>query len=309
MKIRVLMVVVAWLALLACGCSDSETERREQTTPEAAEKIVIYVVNYPLAYFAGRVGGDQVTVEFPAPRDVDPAFWSPDADAVSAYQNADLILLNGANYAKWVDKVSLPQAKVVDTSKGFGDRYIVSEGAVTHSHGPGGEHAHTGTAFTTWLDFDQAVQQARAIKDALTERWPDRAESWQSGFAALERDLMELDSALQNAVAANASQAVIASHPVYQYLERRYGLNIESVLWEPDGFPTDGQWRELSHLVEDHGAKWMIWEGDPLPDSVKGLSEMSLGSVVFNPCGNAPEAGDFLTVMRSNIERIKKAYQ
>ncbi|RLA05886.1 MAG: zinc ABC transporter substrate-binding protein, partial [Gammaproteobacteria bacterium] len=63
-------------------------------------------VNYPLAYFAERIGGEQVEVGFPVPADVDPAFWSPAADAVAAYQAADVIILNGATYAKWVPKVT-----------------------------------------------------------------------------------------------------------------------------------------------------------------------------------------------------------
>ena len=32
------------------------------------------------------------------------------------YQGADLILLNGATYAKWIDRVTLPASKLVDTS-------------------------------------------------------------------------------------------------------------------------------------------------------------------------------------------------
>jgi zinc transport system substrate-binding protein len=309
MGFRELVAVVTLAALYVSGCSDSGTERRDEAEPAADARIVVYVVNYPLEYFAERIGGDEVAVEFPAPPDVDPAFWNPVAETIAAYQNADLILLNGAAYAKWVAKVSLPQAKVVDTSKGFSDHYIVTEGAVTHSHGPGGEHAHTGTAFTTWIDLDQSLQQARAIEEALTARWPDRADIWKAGFSELEEDLTALDAALRNAVAANASQAMVASHPVYQYLTRRYSLNIESVMWEPDAFPTEGQWRELSHLIEDHDAKWMIWEGEPLPESLQRLAEMGVKSVVFDPCGNVPEDGDFLTVMRKNIERMTTAYR
>ena len=115
----------------------------------AADKLTIYTVNYPLAYFAERLAGDLAEVRFPAPPDVDPAFWKPGADVVAAYQRADLILLNGAGYAKWVDKASLPRSRLVDTSRAFADKYIQAPSAVTHSHGPGGEHAHSGTAFTT----------------------------------------------------------------------------------------------------------------------------------------------------------------
>jgi len=35
---------------------------------------------------------------------------------------------------------------------------------------------------------------------------------------------------------------------------------------------------------------------------------MGVESLVFAPCANAPEAGDFLDVMRQNIENLKKAF-
>ena len=76
----------------------------------------IYTVNYPLAYFAERIGADHVDVVFPAPKDVDPAYWMPDKETITRYQKADLILLNGAHYAKWVEKVTLPRAKMINTS-------------------------------------------------------------------------------------------------------------------------------------------------------------------------------------------------
>ena len=89
-----------------------------------SEKLTVYVVNYPLKYFAERIAGDQATVVFPAPSEGDPAYWMPDAKTITKYQQADLILLNGANCAKWVKKVSLPRSKMIDTSAKFKDRYI-----------------------------------------------------------------------------------------------------------------------------------------------------------------------------------------
>ena len=90
----------------------------------AAERLVVYAVNYPLQYFAQRIAVDHVEVVLPVPPDVDPAFWQPDAAAIGDLQRADVILLNGAGYAKWVSRVSLPLRKLVDTSAGFSDRYI-----------------------------------------------------------------------------------------------------------------------------------------------------------------------------------------
>ena len=66
----------------------------------AGEQLTACVVNYPLQYFAERIGGEHINVVFPAPADVDPAYWMPDTPTITAYQQADLILLNGARYAK-----------------------------------------------------------------------------------------------------------------------------------------------------------------------------------------------------------------
>ena len=80
---------------------------------EISGRLTVYVVNYPLKYFAERIAGDHARVVFPAPAEGDPAYWMPDAKTIGAYQQADLVLLNGANYAKWVKKVSLPRSRMV----------------------------------------------------------------------------------------------------------------------------------------------------------------------------------------------------
>ena len=133
------------------------------SSASATDKLKVYTVNYPLAYFAQRIGADHVNVVFPLPADIDPAFWEPDAGDIAGFQQADLILLNGAGYANWLKRVSLPRRKQLNTSAGFLHNYISLAHTSTHQHGPAGEHSHAGTAFTTWMDFDQSIQQAGAI--------------------------------------------------------------------------------------------------------------------------------------------------
>ncbi len=147
----------AVLMILAWGCSP-EPEKSAPAIPGESAPLSVYVVNYPLAYFAERIGGEHAAVVLPVPADVDPADWTPDADTVAVYQGADLILLNGGGYAGWVERASLPRAKLVDTSRAFQDRLVVLEKAPTHGHGPEGMHSHQETAFTTWLDPSLAIE-------------------------------------------------------------------------------------------------------------------------------------------------------
>ena len=127
---RVRTVAVAGILTAAAGmqaaCGNSETGDPSTSgnarAPEALADATVYTVNYPLAYFAQRIGGEHVTVNFPAPPDIDPAFWQPDEETVGAYQSADLVFLNGAGYAKWLDVVTLSASRLVDTSAPFRDR-------------------------------------------------------------------------------------------------------------------------------------------------------------------------------------------
>jgi len=285
---------LAALAVLAAACSGPEAP---PAAPARARPLV-YAVNYPLEYFARRIAGDRCDVRFPAPAGVDPAFWEPDDDAVAAYQQADLILLNGATYAKWVDRASLPPSRCVDTSASFRDRFVSVPGAVTHSHGPGGQHTHAGTAFTTWLDPVQAIAQAGAIRDALQRLRPADAAAFAQGYDALAADLREID---QGFAAAIPKQPLLASHPVYQYWARRYGLDLRSVLYEPDVDPNAEERTAVKKLLAERPARLMVWEGAPAAETVTWLAGLGVKCFVVDPCGSRPAEGDWLAVMRQNV--------
>jgi len=306
MRQRVVWMRV-WLALaavLACGPGERGDEVRP-AGPEAGAPLVVYVVNYPLHYFAERIGGELVRVVLPAPADVDPAYWSPDAETVAAYQGADLILLNGAGYARWVERASLPRTRLVDTSASFRDRLIARDAAATHIHGPEGAHTHADLAFTTWLDPALAVLQARAVADAFAEARPEHEAAFGAGLAALEAALGELDKKLAEAAGAIGETPLLFSHPVYQYFVRRYGLNGRSLHWEPDEPPDERAWRALEELLTEHPARWMIWEATPAEATVRRLEALGVRSIVYSPCANAPGKGDFLGAMRSNTDAFE----
>jgi zinc transport system substrate-binding protein len=292
--------------LATSACSGGEPRGGTPGTVREGAPVV-YTVNYPLQYFAQRIGGDAVRVVFPAPADVDPAFWQPGPEVVGQYQSADLILLNGAGYARWLERVTLPASGMVNTSAAFEDQLVGVEGAVTHAHGPGGEHAHEGVAFTTWLDPTLAMQQAAAIERAFAQAWPEHAEAFAAGLASLEADLTVLDEQLAAAVA-DPTQPLLASHPIYQYLERRYGLNIESVQWEPEEPPSGGMWRDFRRLLSDHPARWMLWEGEPIAETAARLRELGVELVVFDQSGNVPQSGDYLSVMQENVRSLERVY-
>ncbi len=177
--------------------------------------------------------------------------------------------------------------------------------SLTHSHGPTGDHSHGGTAFTTWLDFSQAAQQAKAIYRVLARKLPAHQAELAENFEALEKDLMSLDEKMMDLSKKNPDHPLLASHPIYQYLARRYELNIKMLMWEPYTDPGKQEWKHFQELLTEHPAGWMIWEGDPLNSSVKQLEDINIQGVVFSPCFANPEEGDFLSVMQENIKNME----
>ncbi len=276
-------------------------------SPSAGSPKRVAVVNYPLEYFTQRIAGDRVEIVFPVPREEDPAFWKPREDDIRQYQQADLILLNGAEYEKWLPAAVLPLTKQVVTSQSFADRYVQNGEVITHSHGPQGMHSHGLIDFNTWMDPQQAALQAQAIHDELVRLVPDAAKDFDVNCEALKEDLADLDKLLAAASLQLGKEPLLGSHPVYQYIARRYGWNLQAVHWEPDEMPAEAEWQKLKAMYAKHSARLMIWEQDPLPAVASRLRKMGIEPVAFETCANVPASGDYLSAMKANAKRFDAA--
>lgn len=293
------------LGLTACG-SDSGREPEVRPKPPATTRKSVYTVNYPLQYFAQRIAGDHLRVEFPGDSGVDPSVWNPEPETIQHYQNADLVLLNGTDYAGWISRATLRRSRLVNTAAAFQDRWIPEKDAVTHSHGNEGEHTHSGFASTTWLDPILAIGHAEAIRNAFEQLEPENAESFRANFVSLRKDLEDLDRQMKTSFAVFGDTPWLASHPVYQYLARRYHLDLYSLHWEPGEVPEESDWSKLQKILNDHPAPRMLWEDTPLPEIARRLKTLDLHPIVFKPCGGMPATGDYLDVMHANLRNLSK---
>ena len=302
---RTLTALAACAFVVVSACKKSSPEPGAEPKPTSAMTVV--AVNYPLAYFAEHLAPEGTEVALPVPADIDPAFWTPTPEEVSRAQAADLILLNGAGYARWTRVATLPKARVVVTAEGCAAAFLPSGEARTHRHGPEGEHAHEGTAFTTWLDLGLARCQAERVKVALQRKAPTESAAIDGRFTALARDLAQLDGRLRKAGEALDGQPALASHPVYQYLAAAYDLNLRSLHFEPDQALDAAAVAELDAALAEHPASMMLWEAEPRAETAELLRERGVAVVVFEPAGNRPSKGDFIEVMEANASRLECA--
>jgi zinc transport system substrate-binding protein len=299
---------VAVAAALAASCSS-----RPRTGPaqRPSGKPVIYTTFYPTTYFARTIGGDAVEVVCPCPPDEDAIFWRPDPDTIAAYQGADLIVINGAEFEKWVLAAVLPEEKTVDSAKGLSGGLISFEHAVTHSHGPAGEHSHEGIDGHTWVDPVNALAQAAEIEKAMSSAFPEHAERFRRGFATLKVQLEELDRAFKELSASGADTPILCSHPAYNYIARRYEWKVRNLDLDPEQKLTDEQIEEVRTALKTHAARHLVWEGQPADEVVEQVrAKLGLQSVVFSPCelmgpAELKAGASYMTVMRENIEAMR----
>ncbi len=287
-------LLAVWLFLFATAGATAQEQPR------------VVAVNHPLQYFAERLLGDDADVVFPVPAGVDPSFWRPAIADISMIQSADLILLNGAGFATWVDRVSLPRSKLVNTTAAIEDQFIVTE-SITHSHGDGGEHSHEGLASYTWLDPALAIAQAEAVAVAITARDLASAEDVDARLAALRRDLEALDAETAGALAGVANIAIITTHPRYEYLARRYGLSVTALEWEAGATPDEAGLAALRAIIEDKGAQVLIWEAQPSAAAFDMTGALGLRNVVFPPLAHGVDGSSYIEAFADAVSALAGA--
>jgi zinc transport system substrate-binding protein len=280
----------------------------EQAPAPKPHRCRIYATSYPLFFIAKRLVEDRADVLFPAPPNEDPAFWRPAKEVVRQYQQADLILLNGAAFDKWVDTTSLPLNTQVDTAASFKGEWIMFPEVITHSHGPKGAHSHGNIDFNTWLDPLLLIRQVEAVEAAIQRPVVRPEAELRQRAQQLRRDLEGLDAQLRDLSQMLNRQPLLASHPVYGYLARRYRWDLHSVHWEPDEPATAAQWKAFDALRAQHPGSVMLWEEEPLPEVRAELKKRGVRPVVFRTCGNRPPKGDYLQVMQQNLDALRAAF-
>ena len=286
------------IALAACN-DDQPTE----FTPRVMR---VFADNQALGFFAQRIGGEYVVVETP-PLDQE-GDWQPTLDDIVRIQSADLILLNGAGFAQWAKRASLPASRTRTMSDSKRDRWIEEVDTTAHAHGPDGEHTHTVTASYTWTDPEIAIKQADSVRFALSEIAPEHQEEFRSNLRILQRDIQTTSADVEQAVNAQPSQPILFSRPIYQYMQRRFRMNGQSVLWSPTEMPSNEQWNALEVVLKDHPAEFMIWPSEPNPEIAKRLQEMNISSVVYDPTGIANPEENLLVKMKAGTKGLAEVY-
>jgi zinc transport system substrate-binding protein len=291
--IRRLVGLVAAVVVALPGCSDPGGSQGTHERP------VVIAAFYPLEFAAQEIGGSAIEVRSLTPSGVEPHDLELSSGQVRDLSEADLIIYLGQGFQPALEDAlaGLDSERQFDALEG---KYLMR-----------GENEEGEEALDphVWLDPLILASIVGQIADRMSDLDPENADTFSQNAAQLEDDLERLDREFEVGLKTCASHEIVTSHAAFGYLAARYGLDQVSLSGiDPEAEPSPARLAEVARFVEDHDVSTIFFEELAPPDLAETLArETGARTDVLSPLETAPQDGDFLTEMRSNLERLRTA--
>ncbi len=277
---KIFLFITALIMLASCGAQKAEDNG----------KIDVYASFYPVYDFARTIGGDDINLTAVVRSGAEPHGFEPTAADIAKISEADVFLYHGNGTDAWAEKIAetLPDSVM---KVRLSDADTVAKG-----------DAHT------WLSLQNAEGELEAVCNALTEadgndendaKYSDRLNEYTAKLDALKA---EYEAANLTAV------PLAAAHNAYRALCYETAMNYLPIDSVTGGEPSPAQLAEVVKSIKDKGAKCVFYDpidGDKLADSA--AREAGIETAELYAFEGDSENRDYETVMRFNLEQLKKA--
>jgi len=294
------------LSVVVCvvGC-DANSEPLAKAVPE---RVSIAVTSYPLLVMSKAMVGSAVDIQLVVSGDLTSPVWKPTADAIQTMQRATRILVSGGDYEPWLQRVTVPGSRLIDTAQGHYDQFIRIPDAVMHQHGPEGGHSHPGVVWATWLDPRLAISQLEQTRDVLLKVLPDSETVIRGAADGMNQQFLQLDERLEKlaAVSADADITVLGDAPVYQYLTARLGWKLNYVHIPMHGPLSEKDRMSLQKALEEQQPT-VVFVRSTLASELAGLqSGKEIPFVLIDLCVLPDDGQTLVQRMTANLDSIEQ---
>lgn len=284
------------LAGLMVGCTPASTG-----SPAALHVVATTTV---LADLVSRVGGDRVAVRSLVPAGGEPHTYDPRPSDVTAFVDADLVVMNGLGLDDWVvDLMSEAQSEVPVLVLGEdlpGAEYI-------------GDAEEGGTNPHLWLDVAYARGYVDRIEATLVEADPAGGDAYAERADAYRHDLEELDAYARTELGAipESQRRIVSFHDAFPYFARAYGLTVVgTVVDAPGQDPSAGQVAALIDEIERTGVSAIVSEDQFPADLVEQIAAetgVEVVSDLYSDSLGDPPGDSYVGLIRWDVDRLAEA--
>jgi zinc transport system substrate-binding protein len=273
--------------------------------PTASGEHTVVASFYPLAFIAERVAGRYDDVVDLTPPGVEPHEYELTVRQVARIDTARV-----GFYESGVSP-SVDQAMANDSPD-----HVVDVTDVVRLQAPA---TGSGIEATTddldphfWLDPVLMQQATRAFARTMADADPAHAAYFLRQGRRLVADLARLDHDYATTLASCATRTVVVSHDAFEYLARRYHLDVVPIAGlEPDAEPSLQRLHDLGGVIDDAHVTTIFFETLASPDLARSLAgDLGLRTAVLDPIEGLTSAdphATYLTLMRQNLAALAKA--
>lgn len=260
----------------------------------------IYASFYPIYDLTKRIVGDKFVVKNLTPAGSEPHDYEPTAKEVAGMISSPLLLLNGLGLDHWAE--SMPK-ELKEKS------FVVTEGidaltinGVTDPH--------------VWLSVKNASIELTNIYERVVTLDPDNVSYYEANYKTAYDELIALDNEFKEATKDLTNKYLVVSHAAFGYLCDEYGFTQHYLSGlEPDSVPTAKTKERIVELIKELNITTIFYEeyvGSDIADSL--AKETGIKVDVLNPLEGLSqeeldEGEDYLSVMRSNLDKIVRSCQ
>jgi zinc/manganese transport system substrate-binding protein len=293
-----MLVVVAAIALAACGTSGSSGNAR----PGAVDVVATTTV---LGDLVREVGGRDADVHQLLQPNSDPHDYEPRPGDVVAAAHADIVFASGDGLDRWIGQVveqSGGHPRVVD----LGARVPVKRTAGAGESGGNDPH--------WWHDPRNAEAAVGAIRAALSATNPAAHARYARNAAAYLRKLRTLDAGIRTCVDTipAAHRKLVTDHDAFGYFAGRYGIEIVGAVipsLTTQAQPSAGDLATLAATVRREHVTTIFSEQSVNPKLAQAIaretgarSDDSLYGDTLGPAGS--DGATYLAMERDNADAI-----
>lgn len=263
---------------------------------------------YPIAHFAGEVGGDHADVTNIMPPGAEPHEFEPTPRDIRKIYKADIFIFHGWGLDPWARKISADLEKRGILVRQMSDYFTFLKRTNDEHHERGEPDPHI------WLDPVLASREVEIIRDVFIQADPSHKETYMKNSGSYIRALNELDKEFRRGLQSCASRDIIVTHNAFNYLASRYDLQVYPIMGiSPEEEPSSRKLVELSKLVRKKGITHIFFEtlvSPKLAETIAG--ETGAKTLVLNPLGGLTDEDirsgkTYISVMEENLHNLRIA--
>ncbi len=267
------IIMILSLLLTSCGAKTEKTD-----------KPVVYSSFYAMDSFVQTIGGGDIEHYSIVPTGGEPHDFEPSARDIAKLSEADLFVYNGAGIDDWAEDVAETLPDTVEVLR-------LSEQA---------DDPHV------WLDSGNAQAEIAEITSKLSEIDPEHADNYKKRQEEYSRKIRDIYYEYKNA--GLEGKKLFVTHGAYGHLCAGFGMEqiaLEGVSGDSD--PSPAQMAKIVNEIKADGAKRIFYdplEKSKLADAV--ASEAGIQTAPLYTFEGDSENRDYLTIMKLNLEQLKK---